>query len=90
MAITINGKEYNEADLSPDLRNAIVARQEILNSKARHLVEIEKIDVLTNYYNSKIEGLVKDTESTVPAESEKVADNVVTETKNKKNKKKSK
>jgi hypothetical protein len=87
MAITINGKEYNEADLSPDLKNAIVARQEILNSKARHLVEIEKIDVLTNYYNSKIEGLVKDT---VPAESEKVADNVVTETKSKKSKKKSK
>lgn len=90
MAITINGKEYNEADLSPDLKNAIVARQEILNSKARHLVEIEKIDVLTNYYNSKIEGLVKDIEPTVPAESEKVADNVVTETKSKKSKKKSK
>ena len=90
MAITINGKEYNEADLSPDLKNAIVARQEILNSKARHLVEIEKIDVLTNYYNSKIEGLVKDIEPTVPAESEKVADNVVTETKSKKTKKKSK
>ena len=90
MAITINGKEYNEADLSPDLKNAIVARQEILNSKARHLVEIEKIDVLTNYYNTKIEGLVKETLPTVSDEHVEVADNVVSETKSKKSKKKSK
>lgn len=90
MAITINGKEYNEADLSPDLKNAIVARQEILNSKARHLVEIEKIDVLTNYYNTKIEGLVKETLPTVSDENVEVADNVVSETKSKKSKKKSK
>lgn len=90
MAITINGKEYNEADLSPDLKNAIVARQEILNSKARHLVEIEKIDVLTNYYNTKIEGLVKETLPTVSDDNVEVADNVVSETKSKKSKKKSK
>ena len=38
MAITINNKEYEEKDLSPELRNIIIARQEILNSKARHQI----------------------------------------------------
>ena len=45
MSITINGKQYDEQSLSPDLKNTIIARQEILNSKARHQVELEKIDV---------------------------------------------
>lgn len=60
MSITINGKQYEEQDLSPELRNVIIARQELLNSKARHQIELEKIDVLTDYYNKKIEKLVVD------------------------------
>jgi hypothetical protein len=62
MSITINGKQYDEQSLSPDLKNTIIARQEILNSKARHQVELEKIDVLTDFYNKKIEKLVKEQE----------------------------
>ena len=52
--ITIDGKEYNLEDLSSYTQNIIVARQEILKSKVRHEVELEKIAVLTDYYNKKI------------------------------------
>jgi len=52
--ITIDGKEYSLSELPLDIRNTIVARQEIQQSKVRHTVELEKIDVLTEYYNEKI------------------------------------
>ena len=52
--IKIDGKEYKESELSQRLRNVIIARQEIQNSKVRHEIEIEKIDVLTNHYNTEI------------------------------------
>ena len=51
---TIDGKEYKDSELSLELRNTLVARQEILQSKVRHEVELEKIQVLENYYNDKI------------------------------------
>jgi|TARA_B110000046_G_scaffold139506_1_gene145969 hypothetical protein len=54
MALTIDGKTYDELSFSIDLRNKIVARQEIEASKVRHQVELEKIQVLTEYYNKKI------------------------------------
>jgi len=52
--VTIDGKPYIISDLPVDIRNAIVARQEIQTSKVRHEVELEKIEVLTNHYNEKI------------------------------------
>lgn len=52
--IKIDGKDYKLSDLSDDLRNTIVALQEILKSKVRHDIELEKIKVLTDYYNDKI------------------------------------
>ena len=51
---TIDGKEYKDSELTLDLRNTLVARQEILQSRIRHEVELEKIQVLENYYNDKI------------------------------------
>ena len=51
---TIDGKEYKESDLSLRCRNIIVARAEIQQSKTRHEIELEKIEVLTNYYNEQI------------------------------------
>ena len=54
MAITINGSEYYETKFSDKLKNYIIARQEIQNNKTRLLIEIEKIDVLTEYYNNRI------------------------------------
>ena len=52
--ITIDGKDYIISELPLDVRNTIVARQEIQTSKVRHEIELEKIEVLTNYYNDKI------------------------------------
>ena len=52
--ITIDGKDYIISDLPLEVRNTIVARQEIQQSKVRHDIELEKIEVLTNYYNEKI------------------------------------
>ena len=52
--ISIDGKDYIISELPLDVRNTIVARQEIQTSKVRHTVELEKIEVLTNYYNEKI------------------------------------
>ena len=58
--VTIDGKEYELSKLPLEVRNTIVARQEIQRSKVRHDIELEKIEVLTNYYNQKIkEGLDK-------------------------------
>jgi hypothetical protein len=57
--ITINGVEYNESDLSADIKNTIVARSEILQSKVRHEIEMEKIEVLLAHYNKKIEEEIK-------------------------------
>ena len=59
MAITIDGKQYDEKTLSPELQNYLAVRQEIQVSKTRHTIEIEKIDVLTKFYNEKIIGLIK-------------------------------
>ena len=59
MAITIDGKVYDETKFSLKLRNYIVARQEIDQGKISHEIELEKIQVLTDYYNTKIGDLLK-------------------------------
>ena len=59
MAITIDGKVYDETKFSTKLRNTIVARQEIEQSKVRHEIELEKIQVLTEYYNNSISEMMK-------------------------------
>ena len=46
-------------EMSPELQNYLVVRQEIQASKVRHNLELEKIDVLTTHYNKKIAELVK-------------------------------
>jgi hypothetical protein len=51
---TIDGKDYKESELTLRCRNIIFSRTEIQQSKVRHEMEIEKIDVLTNYYNMEI------------------------------------
>ena len=59
MSITIDGKVYDETKFSVKLRNTIVARQEIEQSKVRHEIELEKIKVLTDYYNNSISEMMK-------------------------------
>jgi hypothetical protein len=58
-AITIDDKEYDIEQLPIELRNYIAARQEIQQSKIRHEIELEKIEVLTNFYNGKIQEGIK-------------------------------
>ena len=60
MAITIDGKVYDETKFSIGLRNRITARQEIEASRVRHDIELEKIAVLTEFYNNKILELMKE------------------------------
>ena len=70
-SIFINGKEYKQNELSADCLNAIAVRQDLQANRMRHVVEVEKIDVLTKYYDDKIEKeLAKkdDTKSTNDAE----------------------
>ena len=55
----IDGKEYDESKFSPELQNYLTVRQEIQVGRTRHMVEIEKIDVLTEHYNKKIVELLK-------------------------------
>ena len=60
MAITIDRKVYDETKFSIGLRNRITARQEIEASRVRHDIELEKIAVLTEFYNKKILELMKE------------------------------
>jgi hypothetical protein len=57
--VMIDGNEFDVAKLSPELQNYLVVRQEIQASKVRHNLELEKIEVLTAHYNTKIAELVK-------------------------------
>jgi len=57
--INIDGEDYDIDTLPLELRNTIAARQEIQQSRVRHEIELEKIEVLTNHYNSKIQEGVK-------------------------------
>ena len=57
--ISIDGKDYDMDALPLELRNTIAARQELQQSKVRHEIELEKIDVLTKHYNDKIQEGVK-------------------------------
>jgi hypothetical protein len=57
--VMIDGNEYDVTKLSPELQNYLVVRQEIQASKVRHNLELEKIEVLTAHYNTKIAELVK-------------------------------
>ena len=57
--VMIDGKDYDVSKMSPELQNYLVVRQEIQASKVRHNLELEKIEVLTAHYNTKIAELVK-------------------------------
>lgn len=59
MAIVIDGKEFDESKFSPELRNYITSRQELQINLTKLNIEIEKINVLTDYYNKKIVELLQ-------------------------------
>ena len=57
--ITINGKNYDEKKFAPQLANYIASRNEMQINKARLLLDIEKIDVLTLNFDGKIQKLLE-------------------------------
>ena len=66
MSVIIDGKTYDETKFSPELQNYLTVRQEIQVSKIRHNIELEKIDVLTKHYNTKIaEKLIGEVDSEI-------------------------
>jgi len=63
MAINIDGTNYDEKKFSPELQNYLVTRQDLQVNKTRLLLEVEKIDVLTEHFNKKIVDLVSKEQS---------------------------
>jgi hypothetical protein len=61
--IVIDDIEYKEEDLSEQQKNWVYALNEILTSRRKILIELEKIDVLTQYYKDKIKNDVVKKES---------------------------
>ena len=48
-------KDYKESELATSVVNWFILKQELLQSEIRHLAEIEKINVLKQYYDQSIE-----------------------------------
>tara|TARA_B100001094_G_C18142049_1_gene778465 strand:+ start:601 stop:813 length:213 start_codon:yes stop_codon:yes gene_type:complete len=48
-------KDYKESELSTSVVNWFILKQELLQSEIRHMAEIEKINVLKQYYDQSIE-----------------------------------
>jgi len=48
-------KDYKESELSTSVINWFILKQELLQSEIRHMAEIEKINVLKQYYDQSIE-----------------------------------
>jgi len=61
--IVIDDIEYKEEDLSEQQKNWVYALNEILTSRRKIIIELEKIDVLSQYYKDKIKSEVVKTES---------------------------
>jgi hypothetical protein len=57
--ITINGKIYDQESLSVKVKNYLLAFKETHEKKIRTLIEIERCDVLLNYYDEKIKEELK-------------------------------
>jgi len=77
-SIFINGKEYKQNELSGDCLNAIAVRQDLQANRVRHVLEVEKIDVLTKYYDDKIEKELAKKDDTKSANGAATASNVAT------------
>ena len=54
MAIKINGKEYDETKFDDKTKNYVIARQELVQNRARLEIDAEKIEGLIRFYNAKI------------------------------------
>ena len=63
--ITINGKTYDETKFGHELNNYITVRNEVQVARTRAALELEKNEILLQFYDKKIEKLL---ESKTPIE----------------------
>ena len=61
---TFEDKTYKESDLNDGIVNIFLVQTEMVQSRLRHEIELEKIKVLNDYYNDKLKELLKDKKST--------------------------
>ena len=72
MAITINGKEYDENDLSDEVKNSILQVQNSNNAVARLKAEILNHQILSQHHSKVVQ-------DNLPADEEKSKDEIITE-----------
>ena len=71
MAITINGKEYDENDLSDDVKNSILQVQNSNQSIARLKAEIVNHQILSQHHSKNIQ-------DNLPADEEDTTESITT------------
>ena len=72
MAITINGKEYDETKLSDDVKNSILQVQNSNNATIRLKAEILNHQILSKHHSQNIQ-------DNLPDDEEKSKDEIITE-----------
>ena len=58
-----NGKTYKESDLNDEIVNIFLVQTEMNQARLRHTIELEKIQVLSDYYINKLNEQLKDKKS---------------------------
>ena len=60
---TFEDKTYKESDLNDGIVNIFLFQTEMVQSRLRHEIELEKIKVLNDYYDKRLKELLKDKKS---------------------------
>tara|TARA_B100000287_G_C20663960_1_gene791115 strand:+ start:1321 stop:1530 length:210 start_codon:yes stop_codon:yes gene_type:complete len=60
---TFEDKTYKESDLNDGIVNIFLVQTEMVQSRLRHEIELEKIKVLNDYYDKRLKELLKDKKS---------------------------
>ena len=80
MAITINGKEYDETKLSDDVKNSILQVQNSNNAVIRLKAEIVNHQILSQHHSKNIQdNLPTDEEAEAPTEAAEAPTETATE-----------
>lgn len=64
LTVTIDGKTYKESELPKKAIGYINLRSEVVNNRARYVAEIEKCDVILNYYVDQIKKAIDESQNT--------------------------
>ena len=75
MAITINGKEYDETKLSDDVKNSIIQVQNANNAIVRLQSEILNHQILSQHHSKNIQDKLPDDEEGAEEVTEEVTTN---------------